>query len=95
MRQTRVVERCFKLASLENGSRKGLLFLLDEEKRYAGCKVELTTGTGISDTTELFYEKDDDLGVIMIGEISDALYSYLAEASATKAEVVLTIKVVG
>ena len=36
-----------------------------------------------------------DLGVIMIGEISDALYSYLAEASATKAEVVLTIKVVG
>ena len=72
-----------------------MLFLLDEEKRYAGCKVELTTGTGISDTTELFYEKDDDLGVIMIGEISDALYSYLAEASATKAEVVLTIKVVG
>ena len=83
------------VGALENGSRKGLLFLLDEEKRYAGCKVELTTGTGISDTTELFYEKDDDLGVIMIGEISDALYSYLAEASATKAEVVLTIKVVG
>ena len=50
------------VGALENGSRKGLLFLLDEEKRYAGCKVELTTGTGISDTTELFYEKDDDLG---------------------------------
>ena len=83
------------VGALKNGSRKGLLFLVDEEQRYAGCKVELTTGTGISDTTELFYEKDDDLGVIMIGKISDALYSYLAEASATKAEVVLTIKVVG
>lgn len=83
------------VGALENGSRKGLLFLLDEEKRYAGCKVELTTGTGISDTTELFYEKDNDLGVIMIGEISDALYSYLAESSETNAEVILTVKVVG
>ena len=42
------------VGALKNGSRTGLLFLLDEEKRYAGCKVELTTGTGISDTTELF-----------------------------------------
>ena len=73
----------------------GLLFLLDEEKRYAGCKVELTTGTGISDTTELSYTKDVDLGTTMGGEISDALYSYLKESSEAKAEVVLTVKVVG
>lgn len=83
------------VGALESGNHKGLLFLLDEEKRYAGCKVEITTGTGISDTTELSYSKDVDLGVTMGGEISDALYSYLAESSEANAEVILTVKVVG
>lgn len=83
------------VGALESGTHKGLLFLIDEEKRYAGCKVEITTGTGISDTTELSYSKDVDLGVTMGGEISDALYSYLAESSEANAEVILTVKVVG
>ena len=83
------------VGALENGNHKGLLFLLDEEKRYAGCKVELMTGTGISDTTELSYAKDVDLGATMGGEISDALYAYLAKASEANTEVVLTVKVVG
>lgn len=87
--------RVVGVGALESGNHKGLLFLLDEEKRYAGCKVELTTGTGISDTTELSYTKDVDLGTTMGGEISDALYSYLKESSEAKAEVVLTVKVVG
>lgn len=82
------------VGTLENGTHKGLLFLLDEETRYAVCKVELTTGTGISDTTELSYAKDVDQGVTMGGEISDALYSYLAESSEANAEVILTVKVV-
>ena len=83
------------VGALESGNHKGLLFLLDEEKRYSGCKVEITTGTGISDTIELSYSKDIDLGVTMGGEISDALYSYLAESSEANAEVILTVKVVG
>lgn len=40
-----------------NDSDKGILFLVEGEQRYAGCQVELTTGTGITDSAELSYEK--------------------------------------
>lgn len=75
--------------------RKGVLFLLEGEQRYEGCKVELTTGAGISDTTEFSCDKDTDMGVTMGGKISDELFSYLVESLKTNAEVVLTVKVVG
>lgn len=78
-----------------NDSDKGILFLVEGEQRYAGCQVELTTGTGITDSAELSYEKDTDLGVTMMGKISDALYAYLKESAESKTEVTLTIKVVG
>lgn len=78
-----------------NDSDKGILFLVEGEQRYAGCQVELTTGTGITDSAELSYEKDADLGVTMMGKISDALYAYLKESAESKTEVTLTIKVVG
>ena len=78
-----------------NDSDKGILFLVEGEQRYAGCQVELTTGTGITDSTELSYEKDTDLGVTMMGKISDALYAYLKESAESKTEVTLTIKLVG
>lgn len=78
-----------------NDSDKGILFLVEGEQRYAGCQVELTTGTGITDSAELSYEKDADLGVTMMGKISDALYAYLKESAESKIEVTLTIKVVG
>ncbi len=78
-----------------NDSDKGILFLVEEEQRYAGCQVELTTGTGITDSAKLSYEKDTDLGVTMMGKISDALYAYLKESAESKTEVTLTIKVVG
>lgn len=83
------------VVTAEAGNRKGVLFLLEGEQRYEGCKVELTTGAGISDTTELSCDKDTDMGVTMGGKISDELYSYLVESSKTNAEVVLTVKVVG
>lgn len=78
-----------------NDSDKGILFLVEGEQRYAGCQVELTTGTGITDSAKLSYEKDTDLGVTMMGKISDALYAYLKESAESKTEVTLTIKVVG
>lgn len=40
-----------------NDSDKGILFLVEGEQRYAGCQVELTTGTGITDSAKLSYEK--------------------------------------
>lgn len=78
-----------------NDSEKGILLLVDGEQRYAGCQVELTTGKGITDSAELSYEKDTDLGVTMMGKISDALYAYLKECAESKTEVTLQIKVVG
>ena len=78
-----------------NDSDKGILFLVEGEQRYAGCQVELTTGTGITDSAELSYEKDTDLGVTMMGKISDALYAYLKQSAESSTEVTLTINVVG
>ncbi|MDY2852044.1 MAG: hypothetical protein SOT33_00830, partial [Acidaminococcus fermentans] len=78
----------------EDADNKGMIFLVKEEQRYAACKAEVTTGTGIKEIIDLTYNIDTDLGATMSGKISDTLYTYLKERSESNAKVTLQIKVV-
>lgn len=57
--------------------------------------MKLLSRLGISPHKLMMPQKDTDLGVTMMGKISDALYAYLKESAESKTEVTLTIKVVG
>lgn len=78
---------------VEDADNKGMIFLVKEEQRYAACKAEVTTGTGIKEIIDLTYNIDTDLGATMSGKISDTLYTYLKERSESNAKVTLQIKV--
>lgn len=79
---------------VEDADNKGMIFLVKEEQRYAACKAEVTTGTGIKEIIDLTYNIDTDLGATMSGKISNTLYTYLKERSESNAKVTLQIKVV-
>ena len=76
----------------ESGDTKGLILVVDAH--YASCTVSITTGTGISETIQIAYEKDTDFGNVMIGALTDTLYEYLKGCATDNAEVTLNIKVV-
>ena len=77
----------------ETGGNKALLFLTDT--RYENCTVILIGGADISETVQLQYFEDSDLGKVIGCEVKgDALYQYLKDGAKNQKEVILRMKVV-